>query len=260
MKNAFADRTVIVTGASSGIGRETVLAFARAGANVVLAARRLELLEAIRAEFPDGSDRMLCLRTDVTVDDDVARLVETALARFGRIDILVNNAGAGLRALVTDVAAEDVQRVMDLNLFAPVRSIKAVLPAMKRQGRGQIVNVGSVLSVVATPRNSIYCASKFALLALSDALRMELDGTGIEVIAILPGYTDTPFFDNMVRYDGSAHLSPFRGQSPEKVARVLLNACLKHKRQVALTAPGRTGLWMKRFAPRLLDFALRRSI
>lgn len=260
MKNAFVDRTVIVTGASSGIGRETVLAFARAGANVVLAARRLELLEKIRAELPGAGDRLFCLRTDVTVDDDVARLVDATLARFGRIDILVNNAGAGLRALVADVRPEDAHRVMELNLFGPLRCLQAVLPVMKRQGRGQIVNVGSVLSVVATPRNSIYCASKFALLALSDALRMELKGTGIEVIVILPGYTDTPFFDNMVRTDGSAHLSPFRGQAPDKVARALLDACRHHKRQVALTASGKMGIWMKRFAPRLLDFALKRSV
>ena len=260
MKNAFTDRTVIVTGASSGIGRETALAFARAGANVVLAARRMEVLEKVRAELPEASARLLCLRTDVTVDADVARLADATLARFGCIDILVNNAGAGLRAPVADVRPEDAQRAMELNFFGPVRCIQAVLPAMKRKGRGQIVNVGSVLSVVATPRNSIYCAGKFALLALTDALRMELKGAGIEVIAVLPGYTDTPFFDNMVRYDGSAHLSPFRGQSPAIVAQVLVNACLNHKRQVALTVPGRAGLWMKRFAPRLLDFALKRSV
>ena len=89
---------------------------------------------------------------------------------------------------------------MELNLYGALRCIKAVVPVMQRQGSGQIVNVSSVIGVVATPRNSIYCASKFALRAVSDALRMELHGTGIDVISILPGYTDTPFFDQMIRY------------------------------------------------------------
>ena len=260
MKISFADRTVIVTGASSGIGRETALAFARAGANVVLAARRLERLESVSGEFPELAARLLCRRADVTRDDDVADLVRAALDRFGRIDVLVNNAGAGLRAPVIEVRDEDARRVMELNFFGAVRCLRAVLPVMKRQGAGQIVNVGSVLSVVATPRNSMYCASKFALLALSDALRMELASTGIEVIAVLPGYTDTPFFDNMVRYDGSAHLSPFRGQSPAKVAKAIVNACRRHKRQIALTLSGNLGIWMKRFAPRLLDAGLKRTV
>jgi NAD(P)-dependent dehydrogenase (short-subunit alcohol dehydrogenase family) len=200
----FHDQVVIVTGASSGIGRETAQAFAAAGAQVVAAARR----EAVLREL--AVPRLLPVPADVTKDADVQRLIDTTLARFGRIDILVNNAGAGLRALVEQVQPDDARRLMDLNFFGAVRCIQAALPAMKRQGHGQIVNVSSVLGVVATPRNSIYCASKFALRALSDALRLELRDAGIEVISVLPGYTDTPFFDNMVRYDGSPRLSPFR--------------------------------------------------
>jgi short-subunit dehydrogenase len=131
---------------------------------------------------------------------------------------------------------------------------------MLRQRSGQIVNVSSVIGVVATPRNSIYCASKFALRALSDSLRLELHGTGIDVITILPGYTDTPFFDHQIRYDGSPRLSPFRGQSPDQVARVILRACRQRRREVALTAPGILGCWLQRFAPGLVEWSLRRSV
>ena len=238
---AVENKVVIITGATSGIGLATARAFTAAGARVVPASRR---------SAPP---------CDVTKDDDVRQLVERTLAECGRIDILINNAGAGLRALLVDVKPEDARQVMELNFFGALRCIKAVLPVMQRQGSGQIVNISSVIGVVATPRNSIYCASKFALRALSDALRMELHGTGIDVISILPGYTDTPFFDQMIRYDGSSRLSPFRGQSPEKVARAILKACRCRKREVALTFPGILGCWLQRFAAPLVEWSLRRS-
>jgi hypothetical protein len=235
------NKVVIITGATSGIGLATAHAFTAAGARVVPASRR---------STPP---------CDVTKDDDVRQLVDRTMAEHGRIDILINNAGAGLRAPLVDVKPEDARQVMDLNFFGALRCIKAILPVMQRQGSGQIINISSVIGVVATPRNSMYCASKFALRALSDALRMELHGTGIDVISVLPGYTDTPFFDQMIRYDGSARLSPFKGQPPEKVARAILRACRYRRREVALTAPGIAGCWLQRFAPALVEFSLRYS-
>ncbi len=235
------NKVVVITGASSGIGHATAAAFTAAGARVVAASRR---------STPP---------CDVTKDEDVRRLIDRTVAEYGRIDILINNAGAGLRALLMDVKLEDAHAVMELNFFGALRCIKAVLPVMQRQRAGQIVNISSVIGVVATPRNSIYCASKSALLALSDALRLELSGAGIDVISVLPGYTDTPFFDQMIRYDGSPRLSPFRGQSPDKVARSILNACRHRKREVALTLPGILGCWLQRFAAPLVEFSLRNS-
>jgi len=264
MKNNFQGKTVVVTGASSGIGRETALAFAEAGANVVLAARRLDTLEKIVDEHPAWRERMLIVRTDVTQDNDVARLVERTIAGFGRIDILVNNAGIGLRARVADSRPEDARRLMELNFFGALRCIQAVLPHMQRQAanpegvRGQIVNIGSVLSAVAMPRNGIYSASKFALRALSDALRIELRGTGVDVILIMPGYIDTPFFENQIRYDGPVRVSPIKGEHPSKVAHAILRACVLRQREAVLTMPAKLGVWTKRFAPRLLDFFLAR--
>jgi short-subunit dehydrogenase len=249
----FTDKAVIVTGASTGIGRETALAFAAAGARVVAAARNAAQLQELAGE------RILAVPTDITRDDDVKRLVETTLERFGRVDILVNNAGFGIRATVENTAFEDAHRLMEVNFFGVLRCTQAVLPHMKKQGRGQIVNVGSVLSLLATPRNSIYCASKFAVRALSDSLRIELRGTGIDVILIMPGYTDTPFFENQVRYGGPVRIGPMKGVHPRTVARAILRACARRKREIVLTIPGKFGAFLKRWCPRFLDWTLTRA-
>jgi short-subunit dehydrogenase len=189
----------------------------------------------------------------------VQRLVETTLARWGRVDILVNNAGIGMRATVERFELADAQRVFDVNFFGALRCLQAVLPVLRRQGRGQIVNVGSILSVLSTPRNSIYSASKFALRALTDSLRIELRGTGIDVILIMPGFTDTPFFENQYRYGGPVRVGPFHGVPPGTVARAILRACRWRRREVALTFLGKLGVFLKRWCPRLLDWGMARE-
>jgi len=259
MSGRFQDKVVIVTGASSGIGLETALAFAREGARVVLASRNEARLREMADAHPDLRERFLVVPTDVTKDDEVRRLVETTIAKLGRVDILVNNAGVGMRARVADTPITDAHVLMEVNFYGPLRCIQAVLPHMRRQGAGQVVNVGSILSIVAAARNGAYCASKFALLALSDTLRIELHGTGIEVISVLPSYTETPFFDHMYRYGGPTRISPFTGQQPATVGRAILRACARHKRQVVLTVSARIAVWLRRLAPRVLDFALRQT-
>jgi len=259
MSARFQDKVVIVTGASSGIGRETALAFAREGARVVLAARTEATLREVADAHPDLRDRFLVVPADVTKDEDAQRLVATTLSKLGRVDILVNNAGIGMRATVADMPIAEVHSVMEVNFHGPLRCIQAVLPHMRRQGAGQIVNVGSILSLVVAARNSAYCASKFALMALSDSLRIELHGTGIEVISVLPTYTDTPFFDHMYRHGSRTRMSPFKGQHPAKVARAILRGCARHKRQVVLTVSSRLAIWLRRLSPRLLDSIVRHT-
>jgi short-subunit dehydrogenase len=265
MRSRFQDKVIIVTGASTGIGRETALAFAREGARVTLAARNEAKLRELAESDLALRERFLAVPADVTQDADVQRLVDMTVAKWGRVDILVNNAGFGIRATVEQTQFADAERLMDLNFFGVLRCTQAVLPQMKRQTpdpdgvRGQIVNIGSILSVLATPRNGVYSASKFAVRALSDALRIELRGSGIEVILIMPGYTNTPFFENQVRYGGPVRIGPLKGVRPGTAARAILHACARHKREVALTIPGKFGVWMKRWFPRLLDWTLGRG-
>jgi short-subunit dehydrogenase len=257
LNHSFTNQVVIVTGASTGIGRETAVAFAQAGARVVLAARTEGRLRELAATRPD---QFLVVPADVTNDADVVRLVETTIQHWGRIDILVNNAGCGMRALVETTVLADAERLMAVNFFGLLRCTQAVIPHMRRQGQGQIVNLGSLLSVLALPGNSVYSASKFAVRALSDALRLELREVGIDVILIMPGYTDTPFFENQFRYGGPAHVSPVKAVPAASVARAILRACRRRQREVVLTMPGKFGAWSKRWFPRLLDWGMVRVI
>ncbi len=265
MSARFQNKVVVITGASSGIGRETALAFAQAGARVVLAARHEPALRQVASEIigkigcspVTASDCVLVVRTDVTRDEDVRQLTATVIERFGRVDILINNAGVGMRALVADMPLNDVHYLMEVNFHGPLRCIQAVLPHMRKQRAGQIVNVGSVLSMIVAPCNGAYCASKFGLLALSDSLRFELQGAGIDVISVLPAYTDTPFFEHMFRYGSPTRISPFKGQDPAEVAHAIVRACARRKRQVVLTFSAQLGIWLRRLAPGLLNFAVR---
>jgi short-subunit dehydrogenase len=255
MQQRFHLKTVIVTGASSGIGSSTARAFLHHGAQVVLAARREESLRTLANSLDaDSQQRALVVPTDVTQPDQVAHLFSRAVERFGRVDILVNNAGFGMRAPVADTRLRDARELMDVNFFGALHCIQAAIPLMKQQGHGQIVNVGSILSLIATPNNAIYCASKFALRALNDSLRLELRHDRIDVILIMPGYTETPFFDNMVRYQGPARTTNWKGQSADTVASVILRACARRQREVVLTLPSKMGAIAKRIAPRFVDW------
>ena len=258
MKSHFHNKVVIVTGASSGIGKETALAFGRAGARVIMVARRGEMLRQIASENPQLQSRPL--PADITHPDAAAEIVATTLREFGRIDILVNNAGIGQRGLFAELDFGVARRVMDLNFFALLRCTQAVVPVMRRQGSGQIVNISSIVGMIATPQNSIYCASKFAVRALSDSLRLELRASGIDVITILPGHTETPFFENQIITNGPSRLGSMRGQLPSHVATVILRACQHRRREVVLTLPCILGCWAKRFFPGFVDWCLMRLI
>ena len=257
MNSHFHNKVVIVTGASSGIGKETALAFGRAGARVVMVARRAELLQQLAAANPQLQLRPF--PADITQPDAAAEIVAITFREFGRIDILVNNAGLGLRGPVADMNMADARRVMEINFFAVLHCTQAVLPVLRRQQHGQIVNVSSILGVIATPQHAIYSASKFAVRALSDSLRLEVARDGIDVISILPGYTDTPFFANQIRYGGPERShTRLHGQSPAHVAQVILRACRHRRREVTLSFICIAGHWAKRLVPGFVDWCLRR--
>ncbi len=231
------DRVVMITGASMGIGEAVARAFAGAGARVVLVARTIERLKALAADL--GAERALALQADLaTLTERPARadeLVEASLARFGRLDILVNNAAVGMYATVAGMDRRQFDSLFAVNVFVPVYLTQAAVPHMKKQGGGQIINVGSVAGKVALPWTGAYCASKFALHALTDTLRMELRPWNIHVIGIYPGPVKTPFQRNAYRGQDSPQrfLGP-RGVPAEAVARAVLRASRYNLRSVMI--------------------------
>jgi short-subunit dehydrogenase len=188
-------QTVLITGASSGIGEATVRRLVRAGANVALAARRAERLAKLCAEIDPEGKRTLALAGDVTVEADRRRWVEATLQRFGRIDALVNNAGYGQRGPVEQVDLEAIRRNFETNVFALLGLTQLVAPLLRAQGEGRIINIGSVAGRVARPMSSVYDATKHAVEAFSDGLRGELKPFGIDVVLVRPGFILTEFID-----------------------------------------------------------------
>jgi len=252
------DKTVIVTGASSGIGRETAIAFARADANLVLASRNEAALIELAAELAPVVRRVLVIPTDVTQRAAVESMVRQAAKQMDSIDILVNNAGLGLNALLAEGSMTNIRRLFEVNVFGALHCIQAVVPYMKQQGSGQIINVSSVAGKIATPRNGAYAATKFALTAISDALRLELAEYGITVTTVYPGITDTPFVNNVLK---EVEMPPVpgivRGVSARRVAGAIVGAARWEKREVYVTVTDRMAVGLKNLSPCVVDWGMR---
>ena len=187
------DLVVIITGASSGIGEAIARRLARAGARLVLSARRTERLEKLCAEIDPAQTSTLIVTGDITSEEDRHRLVATTLERFGHIDALVNNAGYGQRGPVERVALDEIRKNFETNVFALIGLTQLVLPHLRAQGHGRIINIGSVAGRIARPMSSVYDSTKHALEAITDGLRGELRPFGVDVILIRPGFIATEF-------------------------------------------------------------------
>ena len=190
----FRDRVVVVTGASSGIGRATALAFAAAGARLGLVARRQALLDDVAA-LADAE--CLAVPADVTDPAAVASAFAAIHARFGRVDVVVNNAGILIPSRVLDIDPADLEAMLRVNLFGALSVMQASLRIMRAQQSGSIVNVGSLASRRGMPDLGGYCATKFALVGLTESLRSELHGEPIHVGLVLPGIVETPMVANV---------------------------------------------------------------
>jgi NAD(P)-dependent dehydrogenase (short-subunit alcohol dehydrogenase family) len=184
---SFAGRTVLVTGASSGIGRETALAFAESGANLVLVARRAKVLAKVAGEARKQGAATLVAAADVTSPDAVDACFDKAVKRFGAVDVVVNNAGVMIPSTVEKLRTADLQRMLDVNLIGALHVMQAAVRQMRKQGRGHIVNVSSLAGRRGFSPLGGYCATKFGLVGLTEALRMELVDERIHVSLVLPG-------------------------------------------------------------------------
>lgn len=194
----FAGRNVLVTGASSGIGNATALAFARAGANVILVARRREVLEAVAKDARErGPGKVLCIPTDVTRQVEVRACFRQAVREFRSIDLVVNNAGVLIPSKVENIRAQDLRRMLDVNLFGALYVMQEAVRQMRTQGYGSIVNVASLAGRRGFTLIGGYSATKFALVGLTEALRSELVGQNIHVSLVMPAVVDTPMADDI---------------------------------------------------------------
>lgn len=245
----------IVTGASAGIGRATAIEFGRRGYGVALAARRSERLMALAEEIARAGGLALPIVADVTVEADRERLVEDALTRFGRIDVLVNNAGAGFTGTIEETSPEIMRELFELNYMSAFELTRVVLPVMRRQRSGHIVNVASVVGKMAFPLHGAYAASKFAMVAMTEALRGELAGSGITASVVLPASTRTEFFE--VQRARSPRHDTVRApmQSAEHVARAIVASVRRPRPEVNPMPPLRLAYGLNAFFPALRDIA-----
>jgi NAD(P)-dependent dehydrogenase (short-subunit alcohol dehydrogenase family) len=247
---------VAVTGASAGIGRECVLAFARQGAHVAAAARRLDRLEALATEVRALGAEVLVLKTDVGEPDDVKRFVEATVERFGRLDVLVNNAGYGVRGTVEETPAASYERLMRVNYLGTVYGCQAAIPIMRRQGAGVIVNVSSIVGHRALPAGGAYAATKAAQISLTEALRVELRGTGVHACSVHPIGTETEFGDVAQRESGKDSAGGAVGpqQSAQAVAKAIVRAAQRPRPEVYPYPLSRGIVWLAALAPGLSDW------
>lgn len=224
-------RVALVTGASSGIGRAAAVEFGRRGYLVAGVARRRDRLEALRAEIEAAGGSALVIAADVTKHDDRVRIVETATECFGRLDVLVNNAGAARRGTVETLPSEFIRLQLELNVVAPLELGRIALPAL-RERRGVIINVASIVSLVAMPPLGVYSATKFAVAGMTEALRRELRHCGVRVCQVNPGPVRTEFA-GVAGFDSAA--TAF-GIPAERVGRAIVRCAERPRRLVTVPA------------------------
>src|ERR1700676_1486823 len=196
-------KVVAITGASAGIGRATALRLARDGAAVVVCARRRNRLEEVGSEIERAGGQALPVVADVTRETDMHALVVSACERFGRLDVMMCNAGFGIYGTIDTIAPAEMRRLLDVNYLGTYHAVRAALPVFRRQGRGNLIIVSSIVGKRGVPYMGAYAATKFAQVGLAECLRSELVGSDIHVSIVYPVSTETEFFDVMSRETGA---------------------------------------------------------
>ncbi len=252
----------VVTGASSGIGRQLCLRLTAGGCTVIAVARRAERLQALREEVASARGarqaRLHPVVGDVTEQALRDRVVETVVSLGDGLDLLVNNAGIGGIGPFESASPERLRQIMEVNFFAPVEMTRSLLPSLRASGDAVICNIGSVLGHRAVPDKSEYCASKFALHGWNDALRAELSGSGIAVTLVSPSTTRSEFFDSLVGTDGGTRSKSFGSWSPDRVAAATLRAIGKRRSEVILSGGGKLLVYADRACPPLINWAVKK--
>jgi short-subunit dehydrogenase len=255
----LAGKVAAITGASMGIGEATAKLFADHGARVVLLSRDAGRVEAARARI-GHVDRTLALACDVRNREEIDRAIGLAMHHCGRIDIWVNNAGHGILDSVAAANMAAVRETFDTNFFGTLESMQAVIPIMKPQGGGTIVNISSVAGHIPLPYHAIYSATKFAMNALGKGARIELADFGINLLTVCPGYVNTPFAANALRGSELKQIRPrsAKGITADRVARAVLDGYLKGKREVIVPWTMIPVVKIYQLFPGLVEWSMRR--
>jgi short-subunit dehydrogenase len=245
---------VAITGASAGIGRATACRLARDGAAIVACARRRDRLDALVAEIASSGGRAEACPGDVTHEPDMQTLVARSLERFGRLDAIVCNAGFGIYGAIDEVKPEQMQRIMEVNYFGTYLAARAALPVFRRQRRGHIIIVSSIVGRRGVPFMGAYSATKFAQVGLAECLRSEAAGSGIHVSVVYPVSTQTEFFDVMSRETG-AEVARAAGptQSADQVADAIARAIERPVAEVYPYTKARGLVLLNAIAPAFCD-------
>ncbi len=231
-KRTIEGSRAIITGASSGIGREIARELARQGASAVLVARREDRLRELADEFVSQGRQAECVAGDVTEAATREAAIACANDRLGGLDMLINNAGVGAMGPFADADPARLRRIFEVNFFAAVEMIRAALPSLKQGKKPIIVNVSSILGHVGLPNLSEYSASKFALRGFSEVLRAELFSSAIDVLVVSPGTVDTEIWQTMLEVKGDTSWRSNHVETPERIAKKTVRAIRRGRREL----------------------------
>jgi short-subunit dehydrogenase len=248
----FKNKVVLITGASSGIGKQTAIEFAKLGSSIILVARRKNKLEQVENELKQFNVNTLVCVCDVSKKDQVDELSKIVLQKFDSVDILVNNAGFAIYGLVSDLSINEIESQMETNYFGMIYCIKNFLPLMLKKKSGHIVNVASVGASFSVPGVSSYCATKFAMLGFSEGLKHELYGTGVGLTVVSPIMVRTPLFEHP-SFTNFSKFSTGVSLSSETVAKTIIKASNSSRLEIVVPSVARAVIWFKQTFPFLIN-------
>ncbi|MGY5151370.1 MAG: SDR family NAD(P)-dependent oxidoreductase [Candidatus Nitrosopumilus sp. bin_6a] len=247
----FKNKVVLITGASSGIGRESAIEFAKLGATIVLVSRRKGKLEQVADELKKFNVTTLVCQCDVSKKEEVKKMSKLVLEKFGSIDILVNNAGFAIYGSVSDLSIDEIESQMETNYFGMIYCIKNFLPSMLDKKSGHIINVASVAASFGLPGIASYCASKFAMLGFSEGLKHELKNSGVGITVVSPIMVKTNFFEHP-SFENMPTFSP-TSLSAKTVAKAILKAANSPRLEIIVPSVVRSAVWMKNTFPYFIN-------
>jgi short-subunit dehydrogenase len=259
-KREIKNSRIIVTGASSGIGRAVTLELARQGAKLLATARREDRLRQLAEEVVAINGRIETVSGDITDPQIRQQVIDAAQLHYGGLDILINNAGVGAMGLFEDADPQRVRRIFEVNVFALVEMTRLALPLLKKGVKPMVVNVSSILGHCGAPHNSEYCASKFAVQGFSDSIRAEFVRHGIDVLVVSPGTTETEFFDRVIEKTAEPNWPKHKSVSSEYVAREMVKAMRTGRHEIIPYGPGKILCWLNRLSPALMDRLMARYV